>query len=323
MSKISIGIIGCGNIAEKHIQSLNQLLDKVKISGLFDINNDKSVSLANKFNLKAYATLAHILNDSDLLIICTPHDAHTSILTEIDHANKYAICEKPLFINSEDESKLSLESQSKVFVISQWRFSQAFQAVKQVLGNKELGEVLFCNAVLNVNRNEDYYSNSVWRGKRDAEGGMLYNQGIHLLDAVLKLLDINPDKIKFNYFKKEKLKNLSLETEDYCNLILDNEGVPLNIEISTCFPESTQDTSIKIIGTKDVAVLSGKSANNLRYLKVKGSDILNEEENLHLKNIEAIIDHIVINKNSDLICNFQEAVGRVKFIEKIYRNPYK
>ena len=66
-----------------------------------------------------------------------------------------------------------------------------------------LGEIILFNSNLYWSRNDKYYLNSKWRGRRKDDGGVVMNQGIHNLDLFQyffgKVKSVFVEKIKINY----------------------------------------------------------------------------------------------------------------------------
>ena len=80
--------------------------------------------------------------------------------------------------------KLKLKNKTKCWVAFQNRYNKSIIQGKKILDKKSYGKVFFVDAALYWHRDKKYYSNS-WRGKYKSDGGVLFNQSIHLLDILI------------------------------------------------------------------------------------------------------------------------------------------
>ena len=100
--------------------------------------------------------------------------------------------EKPLALTTQDcDMLIALAQQKKLQlgVVSQLRFSQAVQQVRQALAKGVLGRLTRADLYMKYYRSQQYYDNGNWRGTWEKDGGgALMNQGIHGVDLLLYLM---------------------------------------------------------------------------------------------------------------------------------------
>ena len=186
----NIAIIGCGAIASTHVHAI--LFNNKSIVGLCDIVEEKAIKLNKDFNLNAkiYTDYVIMLNelDIDVVHICTPHFLHKEMVIQALKRNINVLCEKPICISLEgiDEIKTILETcDAQLGVCYQNRYNETTIKAKEICGKYKFTSG---SAYLNWKRDKDYYSNSLWRGKWDTEGGsLLINQSIHTIDLLCYL----------------------------------------------------------------------------------------------------------------------------------------
>lgn len=297
-----IGIIGAGHIASKHIENIKFIDSTYKIF-VYDIDIEKAQRISRKFQVSHIKSLEDLKRTCDIFIICTPHNTHTDIIKNIHGDNKYIICEKPLTHSSKEIKNLHFDN---TFVISQWRYSDSYEELKSILEKNHLGEIYVVNTRMYLNRNENYY-NATWRGTIDGDGGILFNQGIHIIDYLSSLFSIQADEIKDIFVRKKIFRKwLNIDTEDYVHCSFSFKGIFFNLEFLTCYEESKSVVNLDIIGSKKSISLSGKE-----FSKNKNSNSLR-------KNLADILNYINSNKKSSRICTYNNAVKNVKVIESIY-----
>ena len=95
MSKLAIGVIGCGGIArDRHLPTLKALSDDVTITAVQDINMEVAKAVADEFEIE------HIVTDYqalfplvDAIMICTPNKFHAEIAIAALDADVHVFCE--------------------------------------------------------------------------------------------------------------------------------------------------------------------------------------------------------------------------------------
>ncbi len=93
---IRTGIAGSGFAARFHFEALQRLYSvKAEVKGAF---SPTALNL-NKFtaerNIKAYNSLESLIDDSDVIHVCTPPSSHESIVVAALENNRHVIVEKP------------------------------------------------------------------------------------------------------------------------------------------------------------------------------------------------------------------------------------
>ena len=90
MTKLGIGIIGCGNISTAYLK-LAPLFKGLEVRAVADINMDAAKARAAEFNVKAQSVDDLLANPAlDIVINLTIPDAHDPITKRILEAGKHA-----------------------------------------------------------------------------------------------------------------------------------------------------------------------------------------------------------------------------------------
>lgn len=177
-------IIGFGVIGRVHAEIL--VKQGIEITAVCDVNeaklNDELIAGAKK-----YSNYKNMLRENrvDVVHICTPHYLHAEMTIFALEHDFNVLCEKPLCISEEQlNSVLQAEQNSKgqLGVCLQNRYNQANLFAKEYLKDKK---ILSAHGDVCWNRDEKYYKNGEWRGKKEtAGGGVLINQALHTLDLM-------------------------------------------------------------------------------------------------------------------------------------------
>jgi predicted dehydrogenase len=93
---IRSGIAGSGYAARFHYEALQRLYSvKVKITGAYSPTSQRLKLFTEEHHLKAFSNLESLIEDSDVIHVCTPPSAHEPIVIEALKQNKHVIVEKP------------------------------------------------------------------------------------------------------------------------------------------------------------------------------------------------------------------------------------
>ncbi len=105
MSKLGVGVIGCGWVAEEYIKWF-QNDERSEVRGLVSRSREKPRAYRDKYNLDCTITPDHAdmlkQDDIDIVVVCTPHDQHTGYVVAAAEAGKHLIIEKPVALTMED-----------------------------------------------------------------------------------------------------------------------------------------------------------------------------------------------------------------------------
>lgn len=107
MTKIGIGIIGCGNISAAYLR-LAPLFKSLEIRAIADIDHDAALARAEEFDVGS-SSIEDLLvaKDIDIVVNLTIPDAHYAVTKSILEAGKHAYSEKPVVLTFEQGKELS------------------------------------------------------------------------------------------------------------------------------------------------------------------------------------------------------------------------
>ena len=106
MTKLGVGIIGCGNISTSYLK-LAPLFKSLDVKAVADINMDAAKARAEEFGVRA-ETVDDLLkaDDIDVVVNLTIPDVHFAVTKQILEAGKHAYSEKPLVLSLDEGKQL-------------------------------------------------------------------------------------------------------------------------------------------------------------------------------------------------------------------------
>jgi len=336
LDRLKFAIIGCGRIAKRHadiIQDFSELL------AVCDIIDDRAREFGKLYSCSHYNNLEDLLaneNGVDVVSICTPNALHARQTIAALRAHKHVLCEKPMAISVSDCKEMIDEAgkaKKNLFIVKQNRFNPPIAALKQVIDEGRLGKIL--NVELNCfwNRNDKYYKESNWKGTKALDGGTLFTQFSHFIDLIYWLAgDV---KRVFAIAKNFSHKD-TVEFEDTGVIALEFENGALGtINYTVNSFQKNMEGSITVFGEKGTVKVGGQYLNVLEYQCIDGYEISGLAESRppndygfymgsmsnHDKVYENIIE--VLKYNGKIAANAYEGMKTVEIIEKIYRSLNK
>lgn len=328
MNKIKFGVVGFGNIGKRHVQ---HILNNEQ-SHLVAICDEKTIE--EKIEGVGYFTsLEAMLQDEniDVVNVCTPnylHHPHTMLSLQY---KKHVVCEKPMAISVSQCNEMieaAIENEKTIFVVKQNRFNEPVQQVKKLMNENVLGNIYFINVNCFWNRNEYYYNESNWRGKKELDGGCLFTQFSHFIDILYYLFG----EIKNVQGLIKNFNHAYTEVEDSGSFVMETiNGAIVNFNFSTCSFEKNMEGAITILAENGTVKIGGQYLNTIEYQHIKAVQL--PEINIVAKsndygkyqgsmsNHDKIIANVIntLQGKDTIMTNATEGMQVVKIIEEMYR----
>lgn len=214
MTKIRIGLAGCGFVSELHMVAYRRVYGVDVEVRAVAARGDHVVEFARKHGIRnAYRSFAELVADRDIDVIdiCTPPNLHAAMIVDAMQAGKHVICEKPFsgyfgrdgdkapigkrvpkalmyqrVMEEMEQTRAAIERSGKLFMYAEdWVYAPAVTKTAEIIratGDK----ILFM-------KGEESHSGS--HAAHAAEwamtgGGSLIRMGCHPLSAVLYLKQV-------------------------------------------------------------------------------------------------------------------------------------
>src|SRR6185503_13271684 len=172
----------------------------------------------------------------------------------------------PLSISSAD-ARLMIETAEKyhrkLFVVKSTRYNPALIALKKILDEKKLGALYSFQLNCFWNRPAAYYYSDSWRGKIIYDGGTLYTQFSHYIDALLWLIG---DIKNISGYRKNMAHQNSIEFEDSGVVSIEMEnGMLGGLNWSVNAFQENMEVSLTILAEKGSIRIAGGYMNKIEY----------------------------------------------------------
>lgn len=331
MKKLNFVIVGCGRIAARHAEHIN---DKGTLKAVCDIEYRKAVALANLYQANIYESIELMLKaeqEVDVVVICTPNSLHAEHTIRALESGFHVLCEKPMAIKIQDCNnmiKAAAKANKRLMIVKQNRFNPAVQAVKRLLDDNRLGKLYSVQVNCFWNRNLDYYANS-WKGTLDLDGGTLYTQFSHFIDILYWMVG---DVEKIEAFGGNFHHQNIIEFDDNGVVILKfYTGTIATIHYTVNSYAKNMEGSLTIFGEKGTVKIGGEYLNKLEYQHIDNYRIekLPKSNNANhyghyqgsMSNHDKVYENVieVLNKNGLISANGFEGLKTIEIISRIYQ----
>lgn len=262
---IMVGLIGCGRIAQTHIDAVASV-SQCRLIGVADINHDVAKGFAKQHGCKAHNDY-HQLFDAgslDAVIICTPPNTHIDVASFFLDKGIHVLCEKPLAVTSQDAETLvakAVENQRILMMASKFRYVDDVVKAKGIVDSGILGDVILYENVFcsRVNMHDRWNSEKAVGG-----GGVLIDNGTHSVDIARYLLG------PIAMVRAEVgLRVQGLDVEDTCRLDLRTaNGAMGTVDLSWSIHKE-RDAYIEVFGSQGVLSIGWKGS---KYRQNEKSD---------------------------------------------------
>ena len=214
---IRVGIAGYGKIGRIRAKEINCNPDTV-LTSIYDLKQSEELPEGVSF----YTSYEELLKSGiDAVFVCAYNDVLADFTIRAMLAGKHVFCEKPPATTA-DELRKVIEVENKTGLVLKYGFNHRYHysviEAKKLVDSGEMGKLLWMRGVYGKAGSIDYDKN--WRNYRKISGGgILIDQGIHMLDLML-------------YFSKGTFKHINsfvttrywdIEAEDNAFIIMQTD----------------------------------------------------------------------------------------------------
>ncbi len=259
-NKIKVGIIGYGTMGKTRHQAINEL-DCAEVVAISEPN-----LVDNPVNDLPNLSHDEIIGnqDIDVIIICTPNYLNKPLTIKALNAGKHVFCEKPPCFTAADMMEIraaEAKSGRKLMYGFNHRHHDSIIRMKEIIDRDEYGRILWMRGRYGKSVTPDYCSQ--WRAKKElAGGGILIDQGIHMLDLFLYLggdFDSVKAEVSNLYWK--------MDVEDNAFVILRNTENNLVANLHSTMTQWRHLFSLEIFLERGYIVLNGLITSTMSYGK--------------------------------------------------------
>jgi len=342
---MNYAIVGCGNIAKKHVHAITTYLGSSKIISICDIVKEKAKSLGKQLDVPFFTNASEMLENLgekiDIISILTPSGNHANNVYELVKFAKPLVIEKPIALRLEEADdilRICDSNNVKIFVVHQNRYNLPIIKMREAFEKGRFGKLVMGTVRLRWKRNQDYYDSAKWRGTWAYDGGVFTNQASHHIDMLTWFMG-NIDSVKA--VGATRLSKIECEDTGAAILRFSNGSIGI-IEATTATRPKDLEGSISILGEKGTVVVGGFYMNKLDTWEFQ--DTLPEDETVfhefgknpdgwgynlgeYLKGVEkalqlnqaGLIDGLEGRKSLELISGIYESIETGKEISLRFR----
>ena len=179
--KTRVGVLGCGKIAERHLNAYRKLDVEVTVSDIVP----RGEMISSNYGARWEPDPQRLLEDGgvDVVDVCTPTPTHAELICAAVDSGKHVFCEKPLARTVEEAQAIRARAEQSDCIVTVgylYRFHPAFQFVKTVLEEGVIGAPHFATFRLGGRG-----SHKAWKHRRETGGGAGSEMLVHMIDLAL------------------------------------------------------------------------------------------------------------------------------------------
>lgn len=211
-SRLRVALIGCGQIADAHLQELRKI-DYAETVSVCDRYLDLARQAADRFEVDRYFDdVEQMLSDikPDVVHITTPAQTHAALAVQALMADCHVYVEKPFTLNqAEAELVLAVaeEQNKKVCLGHDQLFDPVWLEVREIVKKDQLGTVRHVESVLGYALSGAFGSQIASNPNhwvRQLPGGLFQNTISHPLYRITDFLTDERPEVHANWFSSGK-----------------------------------------------------------------------------------------------------------------------
>jgi predicted dehydrogenase len=256
-----VGIVGAGTMGEIHATAWSSTT--ARLIGFVSAQKSQSDRLAHRFETRSYNALAELLEDVDIVDICTPTASHRSMVLEAAASGKHVLCEKPIALRPEDaQAMIQACNQAGVrfFICMVVRFFPQYRLAKDLVDDGKIGRLTVMR-LKRVSYPPQKQADN-WYLDETRSGGMIVDLMIHDFDFARWLAG----SVQRVFTRRNRSKSA-----EYAQAILRFEsGVIGLVEGGWAYPPGIFRTGFDLAGSDGVIEWSSDQADPISVFRSRG-----------------------------------------------------
>ncbi len=177
---IRFALLGCGQIAAKHISALKNHVPNAEVVAVCDPDEARASAMAALAGCPSFSSLDKMMaamgDRVDVVSALTPTGYHLDSILQIARYKKHAVVEKPMALTTVDSQRMVEACRlagTHLFVVKQNRFNRPIQKLREAVQEGRFGKIVLATVRVRWRRDQSYYDKDAWRGTRALDGGVL------------------------------------------------------------------------------------------------------------------------------------------------------
>ena len=269
MQKLSLAIIGCGDIAGFMVQ-VSQLVPQVTLSACCDPDEERVRAFARRHRIpRVFTDYGELLDKAktDAIYLAVPHHLHYEMTLSAAKAGKPVFVEKPITRTlSEGIQLIEATADTKVGVNYQYRYDSGCYALARAVQAGALGKVHSIRINIPWHRERGYFEDAAWHKTiAQAGGGTLITQGSHFLDVALWALQ----EASVSAVGYTKAPVFDVEVDTLTHGILETRGGTLISLTSSMVAATEGAVSIEVYGERGTAFYKNQPMPSVKFIGIR------------------------------------------------------
>src|SRR4030042_3358776 len=328
-TKLRLGVIGCGRIAQAHLAAIEFLKEEVDLVAVTDVDEKRAREAKERFGARYFIPRFEDLLDHpeiEAVVIPLPNHLHHPVVLQAARAKKHILVEKPMALNAKQAQEMVEEAKKNdvtLMVGQSRRFSDAVFELQRRL--PEIGELFRIHISFLVHFPTP--PAGWWKRSEEAGGLILLLQGSHSLDSILTWTK----KMPLQACTFTSRQNTQWEGEDEADILLSfNQGELASVHLSLSTSPDIHEAIL--VGTKGVMRLTeystGKPFGFGYHLDLNGKRIYSGDQipSNYTLQLREFIDALRRGRkpiaSGEEVLNTMKVLAAVRFLERQKRIVY-
>lgn len=299
MDNISVGFIGVGGIAAKHLENISKN-EHASVVAVCDIDPDRVRQVGEQYGVNSYVNVDDMLQNESLqaLFVCVPPFAHGVIEEKVASRGIHLMVEKPVGLElSKVRAKEKVITDSGIICATGYclRYLDTVAKAKEYLTGKQIAMI-----------RAHYVTKFVptpWYRKMALSGGQLVEQSTHTVDLIRYLAgDFRTVYTNSALNVMTDIPDIDIPDVTSVNFMMESGAVG---NLSSTFIQADHQTGIEILGRDFRVIIDGTS---LHVIEKDTKVTFESEIDFYEQQDNAFIDAIRFNKKELILSPYSEAV---------------
>ena len=185
MAELRLAMVGCGRIAQLHLDGIEQRAGRTRVVAAIDPNPEAAGAVARRTGAAIFPSLGEALANCDFsaVDIMTPHDTHEALATEAFAAGKHLLLEKPMAVDLDacDRILAAARAAGTVFMVAEnAQYWPEVVTAGRLIADGAIGDLVTARASCIAFFDPLWYPDDSWRFEHGrAGGGIVMDGGAH------------------------------------------------------------------------------------------------------------------------------------------------
>lgn len=266
MKVVKFALIGCGRVSSRHVDALVNKVPGARLVAVCDTVPERAQRYGRDLGIPALSSPAEMYGsvEIDVAVIATPSGDHYQHAMEALSFDKHILVEKPIALRLEHVDALIDEASRRdrrLWVAFQNRYNPAVIKARDAVDTGRVGKAVIGTVRVRWKRDQSYYDADNWHGTWAMDGGVISQQAIHHIDALLWLMgEVESVEAQCS------TRLVDMECEDLCVASLRFRSGALGIvEAMTAARPRDIEASLSVMGSDGSVILGGIAMNKIDF----------------------------------------------------------